>query len=125
MKGEAGRHSADALLAAFSHAIIHACDPLTAQWGTAKLGKRKEMLYSGSSNPPHDVNAWDAMFGPRRATSSFTEHYEQTLQDAELMVGGRTGGPDNGFVADAYVLKSGEPFAAGTNHLRVSFGQQG
>jgi hypothetical protein len=124
IKGEAGRHQADALLSQFSMVIAHVCDAVSAKWLVAKLGRRKEMLYSGSTNPPQDVNAWDAMFGARRATSSFSEHYEQVLQDQELMIG-LTGGPDNGFVTDAFVLKSGEPFAGGTNHLRVSFSQKG
>src|SRR5262249_59261528 len=38
MKGDAGRHQADALLANFSHVIVHASDPMTAKWCTAKLG---------------------------------------------------------------------------------------
>ena len=32
MKGEAGKHQADALLANFSHVIVHASDPVTAKW---------------------------------------------------------------------------------------------
>ena len=51
MKGEKGRHQADALLANFSHVIVHASDPVTAKWASSKLGRRKEILYSGSSSP--------------------------------------------------------------------------
>jgi hypothetical protein len=55
---------------------------------------------------------------------SFSETYEQVLQDQAFMSGLRTGGPDNGFLADAWVLKSGEPFADGRNHLFATFNQK-
>ena len=39
---------------------------------------------------------------------------------------GRTGGPDNGYVCDAVVLKSGEPFRVnGMNYMRRQFSQRG
>src|SRR5262249_30088390 len=102
MKGEAGKHVADALLANFSHVIIHASDPVTAKWASAKLGRRKEILYSGSNSMPPDSTAWDYVFGVSNFSGSFSEHYEAVLQDQEFMIG-RTGGPDNGFLADAIV----------------------
>jgi hypothetical protein len=46
------------------------------------------------------------------------------LQDQQFMIG-RTGGPENSYVADAVVVKSGEPFASGMNYLRVAFSQRG
>ena len=122
MKGEAGKHQADALLANFSHTIVHPCDPVTAKWASSKLGRRKEMLYGGSSQPG-EFNAWDQFFGNSRTSGSFSEHYEQVLQDQEFMVG-RTGGPANNYTADAIVLKSGEPFADGKNDKRRSFSQK-
>ena len=122
MKGEAGKHQADALLANFSHTIVHACDPVTAKWASAKLGRRKEILYGGSS-PAREFSPWDEMFGRSMTSGSFSEHYEQALQDQEFMVG-RTGGPANNFTADAIVVKSGEPFADGKNYKRRQFKQR-
>lgn len=123
MKGEAGRHQADALLANFSHVIVHACDPVTAKWGTAKLGRRKEVLYSGGFNQRADAGLWDQMFGNNQFHGNFSEHYEQVLQDQEFMIG-RTGGPKNTFLTDAIVVKSGEPFADGRSYKRVVFSQR-
>lgn len=120
MKGEAGKHQADALLANFSHVIVHASDPVTAKWASAKLGRRKEMLHSGSTQDGADV--WDQLMGKSRRSNSFSEHYEQVLQDQEFMVA-RTGGPANGYLADAIVLKSGESFSDGKNFQRVTFSQ--
>jgi len=124
MKGDAGKHQADALLANFSHWIVHASDPVTAKACTAKLGRRKEILYSGGSSPGPENTVWDNLFGDAHVSSSFSEHYEQALQDQEFMVG-RTGGPDNSFLADALVLRSGEPFSDGNNYQRVVFSQKG
>jgi len=124
MKGDAGKHQADALLANFSHVIVHASDPVTAKWASSKLGKKKEILYGGSSSPPGDGTVWDDLYGNSRFNGSFSEHYEQVLQDDAFMVG-RTGGPANGYLADAVVLKSGEPFASGKNYLKTTFDQRG
>jgi hypothetical protein len=123
MKGETGRHQADALLANFSHAIVHACDPVTAKWASAKLGREKEILCSGGFSPQADRTIYDELFGQNNYHGNFSEHYEQPLQDQEWMVG-RTGGPGNGFVADAIVVRSGEPFADGKSYLRVVFSQR-
>ncbi len=123
MKGDSGRHQADALLANFSHVIVHPCDPMTAKWAGAKLGRRKEVMFSGSSSPSQMDTVWDQMFGQQHVTSSFSEHYEQVLQDQEFMIG-RTGGPTNGYIADAILVKSGEPFRDGQNFKRVWFSQR-
>jgi hypothetical protein len=124
MPGEGGRHFADALLANFSHVILHASDPVTAKWASAKLGRRKELLYGGNTSPQHDESIYDQMFGHSHASASFSEHYEQVLQDQEFMVG-RTGGPDNNYLADAILIRSGEPFSSGQNHMQVVFSQRG
>jgi hypothetical protein len=87
----------------------------TANFGYASQSTASKLLRpytSGSSSQQPDAMVWDLMHGNTNSTSSFSEHYEQVLQDHEFMVG-RTGGPDNGFLADAVVLKSGEPFRDG------------
>jgi hypothetical protein len=124
MKGDAGRHQSDSLLANFSHVVVHASDPVTAKWASAKLGRRKEILYSGGSSPSAESTAWDGIFGNNQASASFSEHYETVLQDQAFMVG-RTGGPANNYLADAVVIKSGETFADGNSYQRITFSQRG
>jgi hypothetical protein len=97
---------------------------VTAKWASAKLGRRQEILYGGSSSPRPDAMLWDQMFGQQQVTSSFNVHYEQVLQDQEFMIG-RTGGPNNHFLTDAILIRSGEPFADGNNHKRLVFSQRG
>jgi hypothetical protein len=124
MPGEAGRHFADALLANFSHVIIHVSDPVTAKWAASKLGRKKELMCSGGFQPSED-GIYGELFGSTRFHGSFSEHYEQVLQDQAFQHGLRTGGPANDFIADAIVIKSGEPFTDGQNHKYVSFSQRG
>jgi hypothetical protein len=123
MKGEAGRHQADALMANFATVIAHAVDPTSARWLASKLGKRKQILFSGGSSPGPDATVFDELFGRSTFHGSFSEHYEAVLQDQEFMIG-RTGGPANGYLADAIVIKSGEPFANGKSYQRVAFSQR-
>jgi hypothetical protein len=124
MKGESSKHQAEVLLSQFATVIAHCCDPTSARWLGAKLGRRIQTVYSGSSSPNPHGTAWDAMFGQQHTSSSFSEHYEAVLQDQEFMTG-RTGGPEHGFVCDAVVVKSGMPFADGESFKRVAFSQRG
>jgi hypothetical protein len=61
--------------------------------------------------------------GSAGGNCTVSEHYENVLQEQEFMIG-RTGGPANDFLCDAVVLKSGEPFADGNNHLFTTFSQK-
>ena len=123
MKGDAGKHQADALLANFATVIAHSCDPVSAKLLASKLGRRKEMLWAGGSSPMEGGLA-GALWGRPQCNAHFSEHYENYLQEQEFMVG-RTGGPSNNFLADAVVIKSGESFANGMNYLKCCFSQKG
>jgi hypothetical protein len=124
MGGFTGKHKADALLANFSHTIIHASDPTTAQWASSKLGKMKEMFFGGGMPPRHAGGMAEELFGHQQVSGNFSEHYEPVVQEKEFMIG-RTGGPMNGFLTDAIVIRSGEPFAHGKHYLRAVFSQRG
>jgi hypothetical protein len=123
MKGESGKHQADALLANFSTAIIHSCDSITSKWAVAKLGRELKMFYGGSSSPGHNNTMYDQLYGNTHNSSSFNTHMDQVLDDSAFMVG-RTGGPENGYMADAVIVKSGPPFhSSARNYLHASFKQ--
>jgi len=124
LKGDGGKAQADALLANFSHVIVHVSDAETAKWASSKLGKRREMMFSGSNSPGKETTLLDQMFGQNQMSMSFSVRYEDVLQTEAFLVG-RTGGPDNNLLADAIALKSGEPFSNGMNYLRVVFSQRG
>ena len=70
------------------------------------------------------TTVWDMMYGQQHVSSLVQRSTTSSvLQDQEFMVG-RTGGPDNGYLADAIVIKSGEPFADGKSYKRVTFSQR-
>jgi hypothetical protein len=117
-----GEHQANSLLSNFGHTIVHAVDPVSAEWAAKKLGRQRETFLGGSVQPDADV--FDELFGTPRVTGSFSEHYEPILQDGVFMNGLRTGGPKNGNVCDAIVIRSGEPFSTGTNWLWHTFRQE-
>ena len=124
MHGEAGKHQADALLANFSHWIVHASDPTTAQKGVSKLGKERKIMNSGNLAPQKAENLLDELTGKERGVNmSWGESMQPVLDESEFMKG-RTGGPDNDFMADAILIKSGEPFADGNQYMYVSFPQR-
>ena len=122
LSGPAGRHQADALMANFGHTIVHASDPITAQWASSKLGKKLETFIGGSMAPSNDL--WDDLWGRSQYTGSFSEHYEPVLQEHVFMNGLRTGGHVNGLMCDAILLRNGQPFSHGQNWLHVSFSQK-
>ena len=122
LKGESGKHKTQSLLANFTHTILHAVDAETAEWAARKLGKRRESLFGGSSAPTGDV--FDDLFGRNHFTGSFSEHYENVVQENVFMNGLRTGGKANGLACDAIVIKSGEPFSSGENWVRRTFLQE-
>jgi hypothetical protein len=97
-------------------------DPITAEWAVKKLGKRRETLFGGSSTAPTDI--FDELFGKSRFTGSFSEHYENVLQEGVLINGLRTGSKVNSYACDAIVIRSGIPFSTSENYLWKTFYQE-
>jgi hypothetical protein len=122
LKGETGKHQADALLSQFTHKLFHALgDVQTAEWASGLIGKTLTTFMGGSMAPQDSL--MDELCGRGRFTGSFNTHYEKILQD-NVFFNLRTGGKANGLVCDAIVVRSGEPFANGQNWLMTSFSQK-
>ena len=52
--GEAkGKHAAESRCANFTTCIVHACDAVTAEWASAKMGKTLQ-VFVGTSTPPQE-----------------------------------------------------------------------
>jgi len=121
--GNTGKYKAEVLLSNFKHKVLHAlADAETATWASDLLGKQLETFIGGSTQPPQDV--WDCVMGTGQFSGSFNSHYEYVLQPSVFMNGLRTGGKHNGYVCDAVVIRSGEPFSNGQNYLQVAFSQR-
>jgi hypothetical protein len=123
MKGQAGRHQADALLTNFGTKIFHALgDGKTAEFASSLLGKTLQTFIGGSMPPDDDI--FDTLMGRAKVSASFSEHYEPAIQPAAFLTGMRSGGAGNGYLVDGIVIKSGEPFTHGGNALWVTFSQK-
>jgi hypothetical protein len=124
LKGEAGRHQADALLSNFHHKLFHALgDVQTAEWAASLIGRSLQTFIGGSSQG--EVDMFDTMFGRTNYSGNFSEHWEQIVQNNAFLSGLRTGGPANRFLADAILIRSGEPFSSGASYLPCTFSQKG
>ena len=122
LKGEAGRHQADALLTNFHHKLFHALgDVQTAEWASGLVGKSLQTFIGGSMAPSD--NLLDELYGASKYTGSFSQHYEKILQDNVFLGGMRTGGKDNGLLCDCIVIRSGEPFSNRQNWQWTTFSQ--
>jgi hypothetical protein len=123
-KGESGRSLVDALLSNFHHKLFHALgDTQTAEWAAALVGRSLQTFVGGSSRDDGDM--FDSMAGRNSYSGSFSEHYEQILQNNAFVTGLRTGGPENRFLADAILIRTGMPFSNGASFLHCTFSQKG
>ena len=123
MRGDTGRHQADALLTNFATKIFHALgDVQTAEWASGLIGKGREVFVGTSLSPVEDLYA--EVTGRSKVSTNASEHYEAMLKPNLLMNGLRTGGKANNLICDAVVIRSGEPFSDGKNWLWREFSQQ-
>jgi hypothetical protein len=122
--GDHAKPTVDALQASFSTKVFHALGDLeTATWASGLVGKSLQ-TFIGGSTAPAEGGVYEELTGRGRMTSNFSQHYESTLQANAFLHGLRTGGPGSGYVCDAYVIRTGEPFSNGENWLKTSFSQK-
>jgi hypothetical protein len=123
LKGQAGKHQTEALLANLYTKVLHSVgDYSTAEWASNLIGRERTTFIGGSMAPAESV--YDELFGNSRFTGSFSEQMSAILEPNEFMNNLRSGGAESRFVADAMVVRSGQPFSTGQNWLRVAFSQR-
>jgi len=123
MQSEDAKQQTLSLLGNFNHRIFHALgDVETAQWASELLGRRLETHFGGSTQPAESV--FDQLFGVNRSTASCNTQYEPVLQPSVFMNGLRNGGPRNGHLCDAVILRPGMRFSNGENYLITTFSQR-
>jgi hypothetical protein len=109
----------------FHHKVFHALgSPDDAEYAASLLGKQREASFGGSTQPGSD--AFDTLMGNSSFSGSFNESWQPVLQPGLFLGGGlRCGGPESDYMADAIVIRSGEPFASnGQNFIQASFSQR-
>jgi hypothetical protein len=124
LSGERGKSQAELLLGCFSTKILHAIgDPGTAEWASNLLGKEVTIRH-GSSISGDEHSTGSEIMGKAGMSFSTSEHVEPVLEPREFMHGLRTGGKNNGYIADAIILRTGERFSTGNSYLRCEFSQR-
>ena len=124
MGGEAAEAQVDALLNNFSHKIFHALgDIRTAEWASELCGSAMQFNLGGSEQQTGERGLLNAWMGDRSWGGSVSETMRPLVEPRAFMHGLRTGGPINGNVCDALLLRSGEPFSNGQNFLWLAFKQ--
>lgn len=121
MRGENARSLALSLIGNAGHKVFHSCDADTARYASELLGREERTKISGNLQPAED--AWEEMFGTPKISTSFSNQWEAVLEPNVFMTL-RTGGPQNGYQADAIVIKNGEPFPGGGNWRFCTFDQR-
>lgn len=118
---EAQSHT-KALLANFGHKIFMALgDDESAQYAASLIGKGI-LHMGGSSIKRNDPNG--GAFGSPQVDFSLSERIEQVLQNGAFLHGLKTGGPENGYIAEGFVIRNGNLFSNGFNFMRVAFSQK-
>jgi hypothetical protein len=125
MCGQGGEHETDALLTNFGQIVVHTLgDAKTARHFSDILGHRREVFIS-TTTQPRGESTYDQVMGRLQVSLNVSEKYEPVLQPAKFLRGLRSGGPQNGNIVDAVVIRSGEPFhASGENYLITGFRQR-
>lgn len=121
--GGTGEHESSLLLANFHHRLFHALGSTEdAEFASDLVGQRHRMLLGGSMGPAQSLG--EELFGGHsRLTSNFSTQLEAVIQPRAFLNGLRCGGPENSFLTDVIIVRTGEPFANGENFLRATFRQ--
>ncbi len=116
-----GKPATDTLTGNLNTKIIHNnTDVATNQWCSDLLAKSYQFRTS-SGNVTRDTSPFD--HGSSSHNTSAHEGLEFEVIPIEF-TRLRTGGPQNGNLADAYVFQGNRTFSSGKNYLRVTFRQK-
>jgi len=118
-EADAGEAHANSLFGNLNTKFFHANgDPETNQWASSLIGRCRQMMTNGSSSRESDL--WSSMAGFEHAgqhSAGFNEVYEFEVQPGEF-TRLRTGGPKNGNLVDAIVVRNGRVFHS-TNRVWI------
>jgi type IV secretory pathway TraG/TraD family ATPase VirD4 len=99
-------------------------DTATNEFYSRMFGTHRELFFSGSTQTG-DFDLVDDMLGlgSPKATASFSEQLQPCVHPHQFTTL-RKGGPDFGYLVDAYVFQGGRVWSNGKNHVRSTFRQR-
>ena len=123
-KDDRGKSQAEVLLGCFSTKVLHAIgDSGTAEWASNILGKEVKIHHSTNTSGDERSTGSEIM-GQAGMSFGSSEHVEAVLEPKSFMHGLRTGGKNNGYMADAIIIRTGEPFSDGNSWMFRAFTQR-
>ncbi len=124
LSGHKGKNQVDALLANFGAAkIFHALgDEPTATFAANLIGRSLQTFVGTSCAAGREPLR--GIHGAGQAHDQHQHPVRARPASNVFMNGLRTGGEGAGFICDAIVVRSGEPFADGNNYLWCAFSQK-
>src|SRR5947208_603279 len=97
-------------------------DEESAKFFSSLIGKA--IIRLGGSSRNSSAQMFDDSPGKSNLGTSLNEHIEDLILPRLFMNGLKTGGPENGYIAEGWVIKNGEPFSSGENAMLVGFSQK-
>lgn len=123
MGGRDAQSKTKALLTNLATKVFMALgDEESARYASSLVGRAIIRLASSSRNGAGPL--FEEIVGNYNLGTSLSEHFEDLIQARLFMNGLKTGGPENGFVAEGWVIKNGTPFSNGENAMLVGFSQK-
>lgn len=114
---------ARALLTNFGLKVVHAVgDDQDAAYFSGLCGSALQYTFSGHQQPEQKL--FDSFMWGNRSSSGFSEQMMPVIEPRFFMNGLRTGGLKNKMLADAILIRNGEPFGDSRNHKLVTFSQK-
>ncbi len=97
-------------------------DEESAKYASSLVGRAVIRLASVSRNGMGA--AFEELMGKITLGTSLAEHIEDLIQSRLFMNGLRTGGPENGYIAEGWVIRNGTSFSNGESVIFVGFSQK-
>jgi hypothetical protein len=117
----------DSLWANLNTKIFHANgDQATNKWAAETIGRVRVLMANSSSTRQQVDGLSDALgIGNVQTSAGISEIYEFEIQPSFFVAGLKTGGPDNHFLVESLVFRSGVCFrATGRPYLFCTFSQK-
>jgi TraM recognition site of TraD and TraG len=120
LRNALGNDNADALMGQFGHLCVHACDPITAQYMSDRVGKAMQVTVNTSEK---EGGVFEQLTGGgwnvsiQQGVRSLAESREFSIL--------KTGGHANKLMVEGWIVKTGSPFSGGLgNAIKVTFSQR-
>ena len=94
----------------------------SAKYFSSLIGRA--IIRLGGSSSSGGGQVFEEFMGKYNLGTSLNEHIEDLILPRLFMNGLRTGGPENGYIAEGWVIRNGTAFSNGENAMLVGFSQR-